>query len=160
LAAFGTCGEIDFHAWNPTSAISTDGRLFLQVRSHSSNADAVFGLLLVLLRKIACKLLIIWDESPIYRSKLVKAFLACGGAKRIHLEQLPGYAPDLNPDEGIWNKNSCKPGSDCVVIAPSFIVAFCILCISHSLAWVISVGMQREKGIDAKDPCLLQVHAP
>ena len=20
-----------------------------------------------------------------------------------HLEQLPGYAPDLNPDEGIWN---------------------------------------------------------
>jgi hypothetical protein len=23
--------------------------------------------------------------------------------KRRHLEQLPGYAPDLNPDEGIWN---------------------------------------------------------
>jgi hypothetical protein len=21
----------------------------------------------------------------------------------LHLEQLPGYAPDLNPDEGIWN---------------------------------------------------------
>ncbi len=26
-----------------------------------------------------------------------------GAAKRLHLEQLPGYAPDLNPDEGIWN---------------------------------------------------------
>jgi transposase len=26
-----------------------------------------------------------------------------GTAKRLHLEQLPGYAPDLNPDEGIWN---------------------------------------------------------
>ena len=23
-------------------------------------------------------------------------------AKRLRLEQLPGYAPDLNPDEGIW----------------------------------------------------------
>ena len=46
---------------------------------------------------------IIWDGSPIHRSKLVKAFLARGAAKRIHLEQLPGYAPDLNPDEGIWN---------------------------------------------------------
>src|SRR5579875_2946333 len=23
-------------------------------------------------------------------------------SKRAHLEQLPGYAPDLNPDEGIW----------------------------------------------------------
>jgi transposase len=26
-----------------------------------------------------------------------------GAAKRLRLEQLPGYAPDLNPDEGIWN---------------------------------------------------------
>lgn len=23
-------------------------------------------------------------------------------AARIHLERLPGYAPELNPDEGIW----------------------------------------------------------
>ncbi|MGZ3682191.1 MAG: hypothetical protein ACXVDI_26825, partial [Ktedonobacterales bacterium] len=23
-------------------------------------------------------------------------------ALRLHLEQLPGYAPELNPDEGIW----------------------------------------------------------
>jgi transposase len=85
------------------SAISPDGRLFLQVRSQSYDAHAVVGFLRVLLRKIPGKLLIIWDGSPIHRSKLVKAFLACGAAKRIHLEQLPGYAPDLNPDEGIWN---------------------------------------------------------
>jgi len=24
-------------------------------------------------------------------------------ARRLHLEQLPAYAPELNPDEGIWN---------------------------------------------------------
>ena len=24
-------------------------------------------------------------------------------AKRLQLVQLPGYAPELNPDEGIWN---------------------------------------------------------
>ena len=29
--------------------------------------------------------------------------LAQGGARRIRLERFPGYAPDLNPDEGIWN---------------------------------------------------------
>lgn len=29
--------------------------------------------------------------------------MRCGAAKRLHLEQLPGYAPDLNPAEGIWN---------------------------------------------------------
>ena len=33
----------------------------------------------------------------------MQAFLAAGGAARIQLEVLPGYAPDLNPDEGIRN---------------------------------------------------------
>ena len=27
---------------------------------------------------------------------------ARGAARRLRLEQLPGYAPELNPDEGIW----------------------------------------------------------
>ena len=33
----------------------------------------------------------------------MKDFLKRGAAKRLHLKQLPSYAPDLNPDEGIWN---------------------------------------------------------
>ena len=37
-----------------------------------------------------------------YRSKAVKRFLAEGVAQRLRLEQLPGYAPELNPDEGVW----------------------------------------------------------
>ena len=31
-----------------------------------------------------------------------RTYLASGAARRVQLEQLPGYAPDLNPDEGIW----------------------------------------------------------
>ncbi len=31
-----------------------------------------------------------------------KTFLAAGGAKRLKLLRLPGYAPELNPDEGVW----------------------------------------------------------
>lgn len=31
----------------------------------------------------------------------MKDFLAQEAATRLHLERLPGYAPDLNPDEGI-----------------------------------------------------------
>jgi transposase len=54
------------------------------------------------LRQIPGKLLVIWDGSPIHRARVVKEFLADGAAARIQLEQLPGYAPDLNPDEGIW----------------------------------------------------------
>lgn len=43
-----------------------------------------------------------WDGAPIHRSKVVKAFLADGGAERLWLVQLPAYAPELNPVEGIW----------------------------------------------------------
>jgi len=32
-----------------------------------------------------------------------KMFGSSGAAKRVPLEQLPGYAPDLNPAEGIWH---------------------------------------------------------
>ena len=57
----------------------------------------------MLLRKIRGKILIIWDGSPIHQAQEIKDFLKRRAAKRLHLEQLPGYAPDLNPDEGIWN---------------------------------------------------------
>jgi transposase len=34
---------------------------------------------------------------------LIDEFFASGAAEdRLKLEQLPGYAPDLNPDEGVW----------------------------------------------------------
>src|SRR5215204_1256145 len=46
--------------------------------------------------------------SPIHRSRAVKDFLASGAACRIQLlEQLPGYAPDLNPDEGVCKHLKC-----------------------------------------------------
>lgn len=55
-----------------------------------------------LLEEMAGKVLVIWDGASIHRSKAVKEFLAQGAAARLHLELLPAYAPELNPDEGIW----------------------------------------------------------
>lgn len=85
------------------SGITLGGRLFLQVRPASYDAAAVVRFLRVLLRKVRGKVIVIWDGSPIHRGQEIKDFLRRGAAKRLHLEQLPGYAPDLNPDEGIWN---------------------------------------------------------
>jgi transposase len=85
------------------SGITLDGRLFMQVRPASYDAAAVVGFLRVLLRKISGKIVVIWDGAPIHRGHEIKALLKRGAARRLHLEQLPGYAPDLNPDEGIWN---------------------------------------------------------
>jgi transposase len=44
---------------------------------------------------------ILWDQSKIHqRSGVVKAYLA--KHPEIVTEDLPGYAPDANPDEGVW----------------------------------------------------------
>jgi transposase len=83
--------------------LTPDGRLFLQTQDHAYRSPDVVRFLRVLLRKIRGKLLVIWDGAPIHRGQPIKDFLARGAAKRLHLEQLPGYAPDLNPAEGIWN---------------------------------------------------------
>ena len=85
------------------SGITMDGTLLLMAQEHAYCTEDVVGFLKHLLRHIPGLLLVIWDGSPIHRGDLIKTFLANGGAERIHLERLPGYAPDLNPDEGIWN---------------------------------------------------------
>jgi transposase len=44
---------------------------------------------------------VIWDGSRIHsRARLVKAYLA--KHPEISARTLPGYAPELNPDEGVW----------------------------------------------------------
>lgn len=84
------------------SGITMDGKLFIQVQERAYRSPDVVRFLKHLLRHLPGKVLVIWDGSPIHRGQPIKAFLADGGAKRLHLEQLPGYAPDLNPDEGVW----------------------------------------------------------
>ena len=84
-------------------ALTADGRVLMQAQMEAFRGPRVVRFLRHLLRHIAGKLLVIWDGSPIHRAKVVKAFLAEGGAHRLWLEQLPGYAPDLNPVEGIWH---------------------------------------------------------
>jgi transposase len=97
-----------------SSGIPRDGRLFLQIQEQAYAAESVVGLLQVLLRKIPGKILVSWDGSFIHKGQPIKDFLAAGAATRLHLERLPGSAPDLNPDEGMWNylkrvelKNRC-----------------------------------------------------
>lgn len=84
------------------SGITPAGQLYMLVQDHSFKSVDIVRFLKHLLRHIPGKLLIIWDGAPIHRGQVVKDFLAAGAAARIHLERLPGYAPELNPDEGIW----------------------------------------------------------
>jgi len=85
------------------SAVTPQGWLFTLVRDESLTGVESVRFLKHVLAQLERNLLVIWDGSPIHRGQAVKDFLADGGAKHIHLERLPGYAPDLNPDEGVWN---------------------------------------------------------
>jgi transposase len=85
------------------SAITAHGCLFTMVRDDSLTGVESVRFLKHLLAQLNRKLLVIWDGSPIHRGKEVKAYLADGATKHIQLETLPPYAPDLNPDEGVWN---------------------------------------------------------
>ena len=49
------------------------------------------------------KLLILWDGASIHRGEAVRIFLATDHDQDLWLEPFPPYAPDLNPDEGIWH---------------------------------------------------------
>ena len=85
------------------SAITMEGKLYMMEQQRAFKSPDVVRFLRHLLGQIPGKLLIIWDGSPIHRGRAVKEFLASGAAEdRLKLEQLPGYAPDLNPDEGVW----------------------------------------------------------
>src|SRR2546421_6530700 len=83
--------------------ITPEGRLVMQMQEQAYRAEDVVAFLRLLLSKIPGKLLVIWDGASIHRAKAIKEFLAAGAAARLNLERLPGYAPDLNPQEGVWN---------------------------------------------------------
>ena len=84
------------------SAVSMTGELYLAAQDHSYKGADIISFLEQLLEEIEGRLLVIWDGAPVHRSRAVKEWLAQGAARRIQLEQLPGYAPELNPDEGVW----------------------------------------------------------
>ncbi len=56
-----------------------------------------------LLKGLTKPVFLILDGHPVHRSKAVKAFVASTEGK-LRLFYLPGYSPELNPDEQVWNE--------------------------------------------------------
>ncbi len=86
-----------------SSGSTLDGRLCLPTRTAACHAQGGGGVLRVLLRTIRGTVLVLWDGAPLHQGQPSTEFLTRGAAKRVHLERLPGSAPDLHPDEGICN---------------------------------------------------------
>ena len=77
-------------------------RLGLYFRFHFENIKAkdVASFLSHLMRHIRGNLIVIWDNAQIHKGQPIRRL--CGRHKRLHLEALPPYAPELNPDEGVF----------------------------------------------------------
>jgi transposase len=87
------------------AGVTPAGKLYTLVRREALSSVESVVFLKHLLMQAGKKLLVIWDGSPIHRWGEVREFLADEGAKRVHVEALPGYAPDLSPlDQGCWHQ--------------------------------------------------------
>ena len=82
--------------------LSLSGRLFTLVRQRSLDGGHSVEFLGHLLRRVGRDLLVVWDGSPIHRGWQVRTWLSGPLSRRVRLERLPGYAPELDPAEGLW----------------------------------------------------------
>jgi transposase len=79
--------------------------LALYLQFHNRNIDGldVVAFLSELLKHLRGEIILLWDRSPIHiKRQAVTAYLH--QHPRIHVEEFPAYAPELNPAEYIWNQ--------------------------------------------------------
>ena len=65
------------------------------------DAAEVVGFLRCVLGTLPGKVVVVWDGGPNHKGPVMRAFLARN--KRVWLERLPAYAPELNPVEQVWS---------------------------------------------------------
>lgn len=111
MRTYAPCGEtpelrgaLTRDHWSVMSGVTPGGQLFTLRRAYPLTSWESILFLCHLRRALGQDLWAIWDGGPIHRSAEVKTFLAQGGSAFVRLEQLPPYAPDLNPDEGVWQQ--------------------------------------------------------
>ncbi len=82
------------------SAVSPKAQLYFQLRSGAIRSEQVVKFLRHLLRHVHGNIVLVWDRATIHRSVRVRRFLF--DHPRLYVALLPAYAPELNPDEGVW----------------------------------------------------------
>lgn len=83
------------------SAVSAKGGFWSQVYTGMLNAGRFVEFLNAFRRGGRGKVFLVVDGHPSHRAKVVAAYVAaCRGQLELHF--LPPYAPDLNPDEYVW----------------------------------------------------------
>ena len=87
--------------------------LYFQWHHHNIRDVQAVAFLRHLLRHLRGPVVLVWDNLGVHRSQLVRAF--CRRVPRLQLEFLPAYAPELNPDEGVWRLTKRRLANHCPV---------------------------------------------
>ena len=86
---------------NSISAVSAKGGFWSQTYTGMFNASRFVGFLKDFRRGGRGRVYLVVDGHPSHRAKIVAQYVQqCQGALELHF--LPPYAPDLNPDEFVW----------------------------------------------------------
>jgi transposase len=78
-------------------ALTLSGKIYKRHFEGSVNSQKLIQALDHLRRYVPGKIILIWDRARIHRSKITKAYLQIH--PEILVEELPAYAPELNPEE-------------------------------------------------------------
>ncbi len=84
------------------SAVTAKGAFWFALYKGGLHADLFVSLLRRLMRHRQKPVFLVLDSLPAHRAKAVKDYVA-GLQGKLELHFLPGYAPELNPDELVWN---------------------------------------------------------
>lgn len=90
-------------AVNAISAVNAKGAFWFQVYVERMDSERFIEFLKGFMRGRRKPVMLVVDRHPAHRSaKVARHVQALKGRLEIHF--LPGYAPDLNPDEFVWNQ--------------------------------------------------------
>jgi transposase len=89
------------HSLNMISAVTAKGKLRFSTFTGGFNAEKFIEFAKKLLHDAEGPVFLIVDGHPAHKAKKVKNFIATTDG-RLKLFLLPGYSPQLNPDEWVW----------------------------------------------------------
>ena len=84
------------------SAVNARGAFWYEIYTERLNATRFIELLRHFLRRRPRPVFLVLDGHPAHRATVVAPYVQ-RLAGRLELHFLPGYAPELNPDEFVWN---------------------------------------------------------
>jgi transposase len=74
---------------------------YLRFQSWNFCAEHVARFPHLLLRRLRGPVILLWDKGRIHKGPLITQLQT--DYPRLHIEAFPGYAPELNPTEQVWN---------------------------------------------------------